>query len=59
MRIAVMPDPASTVSYERVNCPAPSRIKNRNGWSVLSVMVRLRAAWVVQGPVGLVVIPAK
>ncbi|MFT5433354.1 MAG: hypothetical protein ACI9OJ_004060 [Myxococcota bacterium] len=57
--MAVMPDPARTVSNDRVSCPAPSRIKNRNGCRVPSDMVRLRAAWVVQGPVGLVVIPAR
>lgn len=31
-RRAVIPNPARTVSNERVNCPAPSRIRNLNRW---------------------------
>jgi len=59
MRIAVMFDPARTVSYERVNCPAPSRIMKRNRLLSPSRIMRFRAAWVVQGPVGLAVIPRR
>lgn len=55
----MMPELARTVPNDAVNCPAPSRIRNRNPCVSGSRINRLRAAWVVHGPVVLVVIPAR
>ena len=52
--MAVISDPARTSSNDVVNCPAPSRIRNRNLWVSPTRMTEVRAAWVVHGPVGTV-----
>jgi hypothetical protein len=53
----VVPVLRNTSSKLATNWPPPSRIKNRivRSWRI----VKLRAAWVVQGPVGFLVIPAR
>ena len=48
---------AEHVIERTVNWPAPSRITNRIFRS--ERIMKLRAAWVVHGPVGLVVMPAR
>jgi hypothetical protein len=56
----VMPASARTASQAVVNCPARSRTRNRKP-AVRSPrsMMRLRACWVVQGPSGWPVSPAR
>jgi hypothetical protein len=51
------PSLPKTSSNVAMNWPAPSRIKN---WIVGSARImKFRAAWVVQTPVGFVVMPAR
>jgi hypothetical protein len=57
VRMIVAPSLRKASSKPAMNWPAPSRIKNRIGrWSRIR---RFRAAWVVQGPVGFVVMPPR
>jgi hypothetical protein len=53
----VMPSLRKTSSKEPLNLLSRSRIRNRV-WSSRPVRLRLRAWWVIQAPVGLVVAPA-
>jgi len=48
----VIPDPARTVSKDRVNCPAPSRIRDLNRWCsrVVFAESRHRVAGGLGGP---------
>src|SRR4051794_25234319 len=53
-----MPAPARTASKAVVNWPARSRMRNRKVATRSSKSIsRLRACWVVQGPVGWLVVP--
>src|SRR3954454_16591945 len=53
-----IPAPASTASNDTVNWPARSRTRNRKAVERSSRSIsRLRACWVVQAPVGWLVVP--
>jgi hypothetical protein len=53
VRITLMPSVLKTSSKAWLNFLSRSWIRNPNGWSAPSCMVRLRACWVTQRPSGL------